>query len=93
LPATEWRAYALPDRADLRMLDPAVAPINTGLGVLGLHGFAGYGGLSAIGRPVQGETVVVAAASVLVGSLVGHRAKIVGVDGRSFDKLIVRPDS
>jgi haloalkane dehalogenase len=32
------RTYALCDRADLRKLDPAIAPVTTGLGVLGMPG-------------------------------------------------------
>jgi NADPH-dependent curcumin reductase len=78
LARTGWRTHALSDRADLRKLDPAVAPVTTGLGVLGMPGFTAYGGLRAIGKPKPGETVVVAAASGPVGSLVGQLAKIAG---------------
>jgi NADPH-dependent curcumin reductase CurA len=75
---TGWRTHALSDRADLRKLDPAVAPVTTGLGVLGMPGFTAYGGLRVIGKPKPGETVVVAAASGPVGSLVGQLAKVAG---------------
>src|SRR2546423_2787316 len=75
---TGWRTHALSDRADLRKLDPAVAPVTTGLGVLGMPGFTAYGGLRVIGRPQPGETVVVAAASGPVGSLVGQLAQLAG---------------
>src|SRR4029453_13081209 len=75
---TGWRTHALSDRAGLRKLDPAVAPVTTGLGVLGMPGFTAYGGLRVIGKPAPGETVVVAAASGPVGSLVGQLAKIAG---------------
>jgi NADPH-dependent curcumin reductase CurA len=75
---TGWRTHALSDRADLRRLDPAVAPITTGLGVLGMPGFTAYGGLRVIGKPKVGETVVAAAASGPVGSLVGQLAKLSG---------------
>jgi hypothetical protein len=78
LARTGWRTHALSDRADLRRLDPAVAPVTTGLGVLGMPGFTAYGGLRVIGKPKPGETVVVAAASGPVGSLVGQLAKIAG---------------
>src|SRR5437870_1504811 len=78
LAQTGWRTHALSDRADLRKLDPAVAPVTTGLGVLGMPGFTAYVGLRVIGKPVPGETVVVAAASGPVGSLVGQLAKIAG---------------
>jgi len=75
---TGWRTHALSDRANLRKLDPAIAPVTTGLGVLGMPGFTAYGGLRVIGKPKPGETVVVAAASGPVGSLVGQLAKISG---------------
>ncbi len=75
---TGWRTHALSDRADLRKLDPRVAPVTTGLGVLGMPGFTAYGGLRVIGKPRPGETVVVAAASGPVGSLVGHLARLSG---------------
>src|ERR1700740_1307782 len=78
LAQTGWRTHALSDRADLRKLDPAVAPVTTGLGVLGMPGFTAYGGLRVIGKPAPGETVVVAAASGPVGSLVGQLARIAG---------------
>jgi NADPH-dependent curcumin reductase len=75
---TGWRTHALSDRADLRKLDPAVVPVTMGLGVLGMPGFTAYGGLRVIGKPAPGETVVVAAASGPVGSLVGQLAQLAG---------------
>jgi NADPH-dependent curcumin reductase len=78
LAQTGWCTHALSDRAGLRKLDPAIAPVTTGLGVLGMPGFTAYGGLRVIGKPAPGETVVVAAASGPVGSLVGQLAKIAG---------------
>src|SRR6266566_6058102 len=62
----------------MRKLDPKLAPITTGLGVLGMPGFTAYAGLTIIGKPKPGETVVVAAASGPVGSLVGQLAKLAG---------------
>jgi len=78
LAQTGWRTHALSDRPDLRKLDPAVAPVTTGLGDLGMPGFTAYCGLRLIGRPTPGETVVVAAATGPVGSLVGQLATIAG---------------
>ncbi len=75
---TGWRTQALSDRSDLRKLDPAVAPVTTGLGALGMPGFTAYAGLRVIGKPKRNETVVVAAASGPVGSLVGQLAKLAG---------------
>ena len=78
LAPTGWRTHALSDGAGLRKLDPAFAPVTTGLGVLGMPGFTAYVGLRLIGKPQPGETVVVAAASGPVGSLVGQLAKLAG---------------
>jgi NADPH-dependent curcumin reductase len=78
LAPTGWRTHAVSAGATLRKLDPVVAPITTGLGVLGMPGFTAYAGLNLIGKPKPGETVVVAAASGPVGSLVGQLAKITG---------------
>ncbi len=78
LAPTGWRTHALLDGTRLRKLDPTVAPVTTGLGVLGMPGFTAYGGMRVIGKPQRGETVVVAAASGPVGSLVGQLAKLAG---------------
>ena len=97
LARTGWCTHALSDRVDLRKLDPAVAPVTTGLGVLGMPGFTAYGGLRVIGKPKPGETVVVAAASGPVGSLVGQLAKTagaraVGIAGGSEKCAYVKDD-
>jgi NADPH-dependent curcumin reductase len=76
---TGWRTHAAWDGPALRKLDPVLAPITTGLGVLGMPGFTAYAGLNLIGKPKAGETVVVAAASGPVGSLVGQLAKMAGI--------------
>jgi NADPH-dependent curcumin reductase len=73
-----WQDYALSSGAGLRKLDPAAAPVSTALGVLGMPGMTAYVGLTEIGQPKPGETVVVAAASGAVGSVVGQIAKIKG---------------
>src|SRR6476661_7698870 len=73
-----WRTHALSDGSGLRRLDPARAPISTAVGVLGMPGFTAYAGLLEIGKPQPGETVVVAAATGPVGSVVGQIAKVKG---------------
>jgi NADPH-dependent curcumin reductase CurA len=78
LGAGGWQDYALSNGAGLRKLDPSVAPISTALGVLGMPGMTAYAGLLEIGQPKPGETVVVAAASGAVGSVVGQIARIKG---------------
>src|SRR4051794_6260668 len=73
-----WQEYALSNGAGLRKLDPAIAPVSTALGVLGMPGMTAYVGLLEVGRPKPGETIVVAAASGAVGSVVGQIGKING---------------
>src|SRR6185437_2892377 len=73
-----WRTHAAWEGPAPRKLDPRLAPITTGLGVLGMPGFTAYSGLYVLGKPKAGETVVVAAASGPVGSLVGQLAKMAG---------------
>jgi NADPH-dependent curcumin reductase len=75
---TGWRTHAAWDGPALRKLDPKQAPVTTALGVLGMPGFTAYAGLNVIAKPKAGETVVVAAASGPVGSLVGQLAKMAG---------------
>jgi NADPH-dependent curcumin reductase CurA len=79
LARTGWRSHAVSNGAGLRKLDPALAPITTALGVLGMPGFTAWSGLFTIGRPVAGETLVVGAASGPVGSLVGQLARDAGL--------------
>jgi NADPH-dependent curcumin reductase len=75
---TGWQRYGVQKAAMVRKLDPGVVPVTTALGVLGMPGFTAYAGLTQIGRPRAGETVVVAAASGPVGATVGQLAKILG---------------
>jgi leukotriene B4 12-hydroxydehydrogenase/15-oxo-prostaglandin 13-reductase len=73
-----WQQYAVSDGAELRKIDPSIAPISTALGVLGMPGMTAYFGLLDICHPQPGETVVVSAAAGAVGSLAGQIAKIRG---------------
>jgi NADPH-dependent curcumin reductase CurA len=78
LGATGWQEYALSDGKGLRRLDPALAPLSSALGVLGMPGMTAYTGLLTIGQPKPGETLAVAAATGPVGATVGQIAKIKG---------------
>ena len=73
-----WREWALSDGSALRKLDPAVAPISTALGVLGMPGFTAWYGLYELGSPAEGETVFVSGAAGAVGSAAGQMARIAG---------------
>ncbi|MFV2090125.1 MAG: zinc-binding dehydrogenase, partial [Pseudomonadales bacterium] len=61
-----------------RKLDPALAPISTAVGVMGMLGLTAYSGLIVQCDPQPGETVVVSAASGGVGQVAGQLAKIRG---------------
>jgi NADPH-dependent curcumin reductase CurA len=73
-----WQEFALSDGTGLTRLDPQTKHPSQYLGVLGMPGFTAYMGLVDIGKPQPGETVVVAAASGAVGSVVGQVARILG---------------
>lgn len=75
---TDWQDYALSDGQSITELYPEDTHPSRALGVLGMPGFTAYMGLMDIGCPVAGETVVVAAASGAVGSVVGQIARIKG---------------
>src|SRR5207302_1741304 len=81
-----WQLYSAVPGSGLLKLDPAEAPISTALGILGMPGMTAYIGLSDIGQPKSGETVVVSAASGAVGAVAGQLAKrqgarVVGIAG------------
>jgi NADPH-dependent curcumin reductase CurA len=76
--STGWQEWALSDGAWLTKVERGLAPLSTALGVLGMPGMTAYTGLLNIGQPKPGETVVVAAASGAVGSVVGQIARIKG---------------
>jgi hypothetical protein len=70
--------YAVSDGRGVIKADPAVAPLPTYLGVLGLTGLTAWFGLLDVGKPKTGETVVVSGAAGAVGSVVGQIAKHLG---------------
>lgn len=80
---TGWREYAVvaPDRSDYRgpprKLDPALAPVSTALGVLGMPGQTAHGGIETL-RIRPGDTVAISAAAGAVGSIAGQIARIKG---------------
>ena len=74
----DWALYSLANEDTIRKVDPAVAPISSHLGILGMPGLTAYFGLLDIGKPKENETVVVSGASGAVGSAVGQIAKIKG---------------
>ncbi|MEA9390544.1 NADP-dependent oxidoreductase [Acerihabitans sp. TG2] len=74
-----WQDYSLADGKALKKLDDdLLAHPSWALGVLGMPAFTAYMGLMDIGQPKTGETLVVAAATGAVGSVVGQVAKLKG---------------
>jgi len=81
-----WQLFSAVSGKNLASLDPAEAPLSTALGVLGMPGLTAYVGLGEIGRPQNGETVVISAATGAVGAVAGQLAKrtgarVVGIAG------------
>ena len=64
--------------AALRKIDASLAPPQKFLGGFGMTGYTGFFGMSDIGQPKEGETVVVSAASGAVGSIAAQVAKAAG---------------
>lgn len=73
-----WQNYVISDGVDLLKLGKEPTQPSYALGVMGMPGLTAYMGLLDIGQPKAGETLVVAAATGAVGSLVGQIAKLKG---------------
>ena len=74
---TGWQEYAALPAKHLTKL-PKLEPMTHLLSVYGIAGLTAYFGLLDVGKPKDGETVVVSAAAGSVGSIVGQIAKIKG---------------
>jgi NADPH-dependent curcumin reductase CurA len=70
--------YATVDGKALTKVDARAAPLPVYLGTLGMPGMTAYFGLLDIGKPKEGDTVVVSGAAGAVGTVVGQVAKIKG---------------
>src|SRR3954471_21705594 len=74
---TGWQDYvAVPEKHLSKM--PAIEPMTHLLSVYGIAGLTAYFGLLSVGKPKEGETVVVSAAAGSVGSIVGQIGKLKG---------------
>ena len=58
-----WAEYQVSNGEGLLKVDPNVAPLSAYQGVLGMPGLTAYLGLTEIGRPQPGETLVVSGAA------------------------------
>lgn len=73
-----WKEFQLSDGKGLTKVDGKSAPLSAYLGILGMTGLTAYLGLTEIGKPKSGETLVVSGAAGAVGSIVGQIGKILG---------------
>jgi len=83
-----WQQYGVGDGKGLQKIARRNFPLSLYLGTVGMPGVTAWIGLNRIGQPKPKETVVVAAASGAVGSVVGQLAKrqgcrAVGIAGGS----------
>jgi NADPH-dependent curcumin reductase CurA len=74
----EWKEYQKSDGVGLTKVDTTTVPQSVYLGILGLTGLTAYLGLTEIGKPKKGETIVVSGAAGAVGSIVGQIGRILG---------------
>jgi NADPH-dependent curcumin reductase CurA len=73
-----WQQYHLGDGTALRKVDTSVVPASAYLGPVGMPGITAWYGLTHIGKPRPGETVLVSAAAGAVGSVAGQLARLMG---------------
>lgn len=73
-----WQDYAVSDRTGVINMGKSPKNPSWALGVLGMPGLTAWSGLTQIGQPKEGETLVVAGASGPVGATVGQIGKILG---------------
>jgi NADPH-dependent curcumin reductase CurA len=77
-----WQDYFISDGKGFTSLSlfprPERAPLSSYLNIFGMIGLTAYFGLLDIGKPEEGETLVVSAAAGAVGSLVGQIGKLKG---------------
>ena len=75
----DWKTKQVSNAEGLTKIDPSKAPLSAYLGILGMTGLTAFTGLTEIGKPKEGETIVVSGAAGAVGSVVGQIAKIYGL--------------
>ncbi len=73
-----WQDYAVSDGKGIINMGSKPENPSWALGVLGMPGLTAWAGLTQIGQPKAGETIVVAGASGPVGATVGQIGKILG---------------
>ncbi len=74
----EWKKYQVSSGVGLFPVSSDLAPLSSYLGVLGVTGLTAYFGLLEIGKPKEGETLVVSGAAGAVGITVSEIGRIKG---------------
>lgn len=74
----QWKEFQTSNGNGLNKVDGQRISARAYLGVLGLTGLTAYLGLTKIGKPKKGETILVSGAAGAVGSVVGQIGKIIG---------------
>lgn len=74
-----WQDYALSDGKGVTRLGANPTHPSWALGVTGMPGLTAWAGLTQIGQPKAGETLVVGGATGPVGATVGQIGKILGL--------------
>jgi NADPH-dependent curcumin reductase CurA len=70
--------YAVMPARALQKVDASVDPLTVHLNTLGIPGMTAYFGLLDVGRPQEGDTVVISGAAGAVGATAGQIARIKG---------------
>lgn len=73
-----WQEVQVAKGAEVRKIDVTAIPASAYLGCVGMPGVTAWYGLTQIGKPKPGETMVVSSAAGAVGSVVGQLAKVRG---------------
>src|SRR5262249_39274275 len=73
-----WREYGLVNAVTAQVVDPALAPAQAFLGVLGMTGLTAYAGLVEVAPVKEGDVVFVSGAAGAVGSVAGQIARHLG---------------
>ncbi|RSM74376.1 NADP-dependent oxidoreductase [Kibdelosporangium aridum] len=73
-----WREYAVVNAAEVRKVDPSVAPLSAYVGILGMTGLTAYVGVVDIASLKPGDHVFVSGAAGAVGSAAGQIARLRG---------------
>ena len=74
----DWKEFQISDGKSLLKVDADYTELTPYLGIFGMTGITAYLGLTEIGMPKPGETIVVSGAAGAVGSVVGQIGKIMG---------------